>query len=132
MKLTLYLEILGGILIPPSHFVNHSLTSATPTILKGQTVGLTHHTLYETHRNLLSGGILTTKFDTRNPEPHVCFMNMATLCESYGLVVMESASGHIAQCMTQHCDRSDMTHGQKIFKRRLLRFMATHTQKKES
>ena len=98
--------------IPPIQLVNNPPTSTTPTILKGQTVGLTHHTLYETHRNLETGGILTTKFDTRNPEPHVCFMNMATLCESYGLVVMESASGYIAQCMTQHCHRSDMTHGQ--------------------
>ena len=44
--------------IPPIHFVNNPQTSTTPTIFKGKTVGLTHHTLYETHRNLLLSGIL--------------------------------------------------------------------------
>ena len=34
---------------PPIHFVNNPQISTTPTILKGQTVGLTRHTLYGTH-----------------------------------------------------------------------------------
>jgi len=56
------------------------LTSATPTILKGQIVGLTQHTFSETHPNLeMLGGILKAKFDTGDPKPHVCYMNMATL-----------------------------------------------------
>ena len=99
--------------IPPIHFVNHPLASTTPTVLKGPIVGLTHHTFYETHPNLdILGGILKAKFDTGDPKPHVCYMNMATLCES------ESASIPIVQCMPQRGDRSDMAHGERIVKRR--------------